>query len=499
MGNQEKKNLLKRTRKTLQKTKGIGRIVGDKILEQTKKVADLISDKAKDIEKKSPDIVKDLKERFSSKTKEFYYGILGKEDYIEIFRKNRIVLDILEKRRLYEENPIYFQKLFNIRWKSSVLLGLATSGTFTFDDTVTDVSSKLMHGVMSHQELSKLLLGKDFADLHKTIDTVPGKEIAGGFGHRLEYGHDLDSLSDVYEEEGLPGIFAWALHGGQDFFTSHGIPIFPDGGLSKEILEEHTDLNPAKILDVTCLNFAELLSGILTIFLILRLYRLGMDIKRNIRIKNLCIQAADLLDRDDMEGAIKLYEDALSISNNDPRIHISLGYTFLRNNYRIRAFECFREAAKNLAEDIPIDTGGGAEISLRGLSYLMSLTTCDSIIEKKHLQTKWFEYLQDLTTSTMVAFEKMGMEQEDRRIIKRLSGESWLPPRYFSSSLNYYLAAKTAASSPVLERRNEKITKYLGKASNQLEKAKGVVSKEEASNILDFIKKFWEIELLPIK
>ena len=217
----------------------IGLGVGDKIWEQTKSVADLTSDKARDLAKKSPELLHSLKDKFSAKTKEFYYGILGKEDYIEIFSKNRIVLDILGKKRLYENNPIYFEKLFNIGWKSSVLLGLATSGAFAFKDTVTDVSSKLMHDSIPHQGLSNLILGKDFADFHKTIDTVPGKEIAGGFGHRLEYGHDLDALSDVYEGYGLQGIFAWAHHAGQDFFTSHGIPFVPDGSQSNTLSEFH--------------------------------------------------------------------------------------------------------------------------------------------------------------------------------------------------------------------------------------------------------------------
>ena len=50
-------------------------------------------------------------------------------------------------------------------------------------------------------------------------------DMGGGFGHRVEFGHDLDGFLRAYNLDGLHGMEAWADHILKDFTSPHGIPL----------------------------------------------------------------------------------------------------------------------------------------------------------------------------------------------------------------------------------------------------------------------------------
>lgn len=52
-----------------------------------------------------------------------------------------------------------------------------------------------------------------------------GMDMGGGFGHRVEFGHDLDGFLRAYEMEGAHGMGSWIDHISKDFTSPHGIPL----------------------------------------------------------------------------------------------------------------------------------------------------------------------------------------------------------------------------------------------------------------------------------
>lgn len=50
-------------------------------------------------------------------------------------------------------------------------------------------------------------------------------DMGGGFGHRVEFGHDLDGFLRAYDLEGFGGVHGWADHMLKDFTSPHGIPL----------------------------------------------------------------------------------------------------------------------------------------------------------------------------------------------------------------------------------------------------------------------------------
>lgn len=50
-------------------------------------------------------------------------------------------------------------------------------------------------------------------------------DMDGGFGHRVEFGHDLDGFLRAYNLEGFDGVHSWADHMLKDFTSHDGIPL----------------------------------------------------------------------------------------------------------------------------------------------------------------------------------------------------------------------------------------------------------------------------------
>jgi len=50
-------------------------------------------------------------------------------------------------------------------------------------------------------------------------------DMGGGFGHRIEFGHDLDGFLRAYNLEGYDGVHSWADHILKDFTSPDGIPL----------------------------------------------------------------------------------------------------------------------------------------------------------------------------------------------------------------------------------------------------------------------------------
>ncbi|MBM3496923.1 MAG: hypothetical protein FJX72_21770, partial [Armatimonadetes bacterium] len=74
-------------------------------------------------------------------------------------------------------------------------------------DLLTDLSSKY----------------HDVGHISPVIDQVMDR--GGGFGHRVDFGHDLDGLLRAYGLDGYDGVHAWADHMLKDFTSPAGVPL----------------------------------------------------------------------------------------------------------------------------------------------------------------------------------------------------------------------------------------------------------------------------------
>ena len=104
------------------------------------------------------------------------------------------------------------------------------------------------------------------------MDHVPGTDIAGGFGHRLIHGHHLSDVVDVYQADGLEGVWNFAQHMGRDLCTPHGLPV-PGGGLIFETVNSipGVGLDLGTAVEWLCFNVADLLSASLGALSLVRL------------------------------------------------------------------------------------------------------------------------------------------------------------------------------------------------------------------------------------
>lgn len=121
-----------------------------------------------------------------------------------------------------------------------------------------------MNGLQAFGNLSKNYL-VDYTKV-LNIDANPGAvdifmDSIRGRGHRVVFGHDLTTISEIYEKFGLGGIADYFKHIAKDIMSPDGIPV----PFAKEI-KGALGLSTKNSIDWFCFNIGDVLSGGLSIF-----------------------------------------------------------------------------------------------------------------------------------------------------------------------------------------------------------------------------------------
>lgn len=107
------------------------------------------------------------------------------------------------------------------------------------------------------------LLADHITDITKTLNDVVGTtgvdrfmDSATGLGHRIQFGHSLDYVPEIYRRFGVTGLSDYLTHGLRDFMSPHGMPI----PFAREV-ETLLGLTRSQSINWLCLNIGEVLAG----------------------------------------------------------------------------------------------------------------------------------------------------------------------------------------------------------------------------------------------
>ena len=128
------------------------------------------------------------------------------EDYHRIFEENSLVLESLSYSQLLVENKELLSTAFNLPWTTATLWAAASGSAVAFNRPVGRALGGLFHYGPGHVQR--------WSEVNTFMDSVSGS------GHRLKYGHSIDSLPDIVEQFGVEGVPAFFCHVLQDFTTS---------------------------------------------------------------------------------------------------------------------------------------------------------------------------------------------------------------------------------------------------------------------------------------
>lgn len=386
-------------------------------------------------------------------------------------------------------------ELLSVAWRTDALLGLCALGVTVCEDEIITVTRSVFHDGLRHQELSRRLFGADYDAIHRWMDTVPGTGVrGGGIVHRLQHGHDLAAVQQLYGRHGLPGVLVWMQHVAQDVATPTGIPI-PVGGpqLGVWLVDAGytTKGNAALLLSF---NAADLAAGVLGSAFALRLAALAAELRRRRQVARRCAAARDAWERGDLDAVVAHYAEARALSGEEPAILMALGWAYAQmGRPAAESFLAFRAAALALAREDREAEVGGTAVSLRGLAYLLALSHAVQVLEESDLAGAWRAELDRMLRGAIAAFERMALGQADGPAVRL--GEREVPlyrTRPFSAAANYYLAARLARSAPFLPAAAE-APRLCDRALEM--HARAARTHPEAAGGLALTRARWELEL----
>ncbi|HEX8433423.1 MAG TPA: hypothetical protein VF625_19185 [Longimicrobium sp.] len=344
-------------------------------------------------------------------------------------------------------------EMLSIAWQSDALVALSALGVTQWEREIVTVTRSVFHDNLRHQELSRRLFGSDFDAIHRWIDTVPGSGIrGGGIVHRLQHGHDLAAVRQLYDQHGLPGVLVWMQHVAQDVCTPTGIPIPLGGPHIASWLVDSGFTTPGKAALMLSFNAAQLASTVLGGAFALRLATLAAEFRRQRQVARRCAAARDAWARGDLDAVVAHYSEARSLSNDDPTILMSLGWAYAQmGRPAVEAFLAFRAAAHALAKGDRTTEVDGAALSLRGLAYMLALSHAVQVLEETELRGAWRAELDRMLRGAIAAFERTALAQTNGPAVRVRDHELALyRQRPLSAAANYYLAARLARSAPFL-------------------------------------------------
>lgn len=403
--------------------------------------------------------------------------------------------DVLGNSTLFRIPPDWSRAhVLSIPWRNDVLLGLSVAGLLSLEEEVIGATNALFHEGVGHQALSERLFGYDYNSLHKWIDTIPGSSVAGGYGHRVEHGHSIEVISEIYRTEGLEGVLVWAQHVGQDVFSTHGVPVVKGAELARWIEAEGL-AKRGQALMLVSLNAVELAAMFLSFAFALRLAGWIGQLQRRRKVKRACRGAERARANGDLDGVIAQYAKALALSRNDPMISMALGWTYLQlDRPAAESFLYFRRAAEELAIEDRLVELQGVSVSLRGIAYLLSLVGAQQVLGDEARAAGWREELERMVRGAISSFELAAISQLDRPSIRLADRELAWRPRPLSGAANYYLAARTVAAVPFTEAYHQ-LERLRASATEALQNAAARLEGDDRRQHVESVASLWSSEL----
>lgn len=435
------------------------------------------------------------------------------EDQPSVLDDCPVATGIIAHREIFEADPDVFSQLYNVRVRpllTAAVLGASGGGMLAFDEALSRVTRHVFDGNQliggSAAERIASLIGPEKADaVNAFMDTVPGSAVrGGGWLHRIQHGHDVSAVAQIFQEHGSEGGIQALYHiYGRDFFTPAGIPILPAG--SNEVhafLTDQVGLGSLEAADLLSLNFVELLGGVMAgVFTVMALYRLvnlAKAIRENSTVRGLVNRATSAGETGDFLTASTLLQDALSYRPRDGMLTFLMAAMHHRSGNRLQAHLAFRDVTVWTARDEPMHELGGAKISLRGIGAAGALATSEALARSDQYKSAWLDHVITLCRAGITAYEAVGHNLLDRRLTKLFGRSIKLPPCFLSAALNFYLAGRLAGASMYLPDREAVLDRTARKFDEALTEAESRSSLVDRIDDLRFMRRFAKAELLPI-
>lgn len=433
------------------------------------------------------------------------------EDENAILDQCPVVSGLLGHRETFERDPQSFGALYNLRVRPVVtgaLLsasgGAALAGSF--DEQLARLTRHVFDG--------DILLGGRLADavasavgpdtaraVNEFMDRVPRSTVmGGGWIHRIQHGHDLAAVAEIYGDHGYGGA-AQALYHifGRDFFTPAGIPVLPAGSDQvHRYLVSELGLGKQQAADLISLHAVELLAGVATVAGLVRLWRIARAVRDNSRVAKMSRQALDAIEHDDAITAVGLAEEARAIRPEDSSLVFLAANIHHRAGRTLHAHLSFQEIVRRPGAQAPVHDLGGAPVALRGLAAVGALATSHALARDDEYKEFWREHVIQLARAGVRSFEALADSLVDRRFVRRRGERGLLPARHLSAAINYWLAGHTAGAALFLPERDTVLARAERKIDECLAEVEKRPTVRKRVHDVRFLRQFTRAQLAPL-
>lgn len=379
--------------------------------------------------------VEDQRKRFTSSVRQTSRNIQKRmgEDYFQIFETNPVVLNSMDKEVFLQEDINILKTLYNIPWATTALWSSAAGSSFALQDQIARTTDHLFHEGPGHL--------KAWDAVNKFMDSKRGR------GHRLKHGHSIEALPQIYEQFGSEGVLAYHVHLLQDFMSTDGIPVIPNAWDIRSWLRNNTNVSSKTATGLVSISFKTMLASLMLTQASRMAFDMGGELIKKRKLSNYLENARLAHENHDYRASIENYKSALEVERS-PIILLEMGDVYLRRvSTRLKAHQAYVDSLQELSTTPATSVNlGNARISLRGLVGIRALSTAD-VLEGIHPE-HWNDHVQDIVNATVFSFKSTA---------QHYSTSTLGSPTGFSSAINYYLAAKSAASFPLLDERREKV------------------------------------------
>lgn len=396
------------------------------------------------------------------------------EDYYIVLDYNPFVQSAARKSEVVYQNPEFGSTLNNISWTTTALWSIATGNIINLNPEIITLTNTLFHVGPGHARI--------FEDINRYMDSVMGR------GHRLKFGHSIEHLPDIIDEFGLTrGVAGYLLHILQDFNSPDGIPIVPYAWQVKNLIQQYGGVSATIGRSVVQLNAARFLVFVALFAGASMTWRFTSErLLKNKRVTDAVLLAEEAFSHGDVVAAVENYLRALDIER-DAELVVKLGDVYaLHPTYRLRAFSTYDEVISTLSSN-PTRTVelGHAQISLRGWACLNALSAIEQLdgLDESIL----YPECERIINAAVFSFKKTGDEQ-----LAHLP--KFATPHFFSSAINYYLAACALASYPLVDNGRQRALDLLQQSFEALNLVVDY-DEEQLRPPVDMLKKIWVQEL----